>query len=114
MTRSAPPDVLDERAALLRVALRSEQLDALLVTSLANIAYLTGFFASAAALVVTPDTLVLVGDGRYADELEQRRRDYPAIDAVLLPRGDSYDPAIADRIAMCRACASASKPRTSA
>jgi len=39
--------------------------DALLVTNLTNIRYLTGFTGSAALLLVKSDELVLVTDGRY-------------------------------------------------
>jgi Xaa-Pro aminopeptidase len=41
---------------------------ALLVTRLVNIRYLTGFTGSAGVLVVRPDELVLVTDGRYRDQ----------------------------------------------
>ncbi|MEA2702538.1 MAG: hypothetical protein QOD63_483 [Actinomycetota bacterium] len=42
--------------------------DALLVTSLVNIRYLTGFTGSAAIVLVTPDSVVFVTDGRYAEQ----------------------------------------------
>ena len=42
--------------------------DALLVTNLINIRYLTGFTGSAGLLLVTPDDVVLVTDGRYRDQ----------------------------------------------
>ena len=42
--------------------------DALLVTNLTNIRYLTGFTGSAALLLVLPDDVVLVTDGRYRDQ----------------------------------------------
>ena len=42
--------------------------DALLVTSTTNVAYLTGFSGSAAMLLVGPDQLVLVTDGRYRSQ----------------------------------------------
>jgi len=49
----------------LRVLLDGAQVDALLVTHLTNIAYLTGFTGSAALLLVTPDNALFVTDGRY-------------------------------------------------
>jgi Xaa-Pro aminopeptidase len=61
-----PPDRRGERQAALRVALESEGLDALLVTHLPNIRYLTGFSGSAALLLVRPDTTTLITDFRYA------------------------------------------------
>ncbi|MGH9058305.1 MAG: M24 family metallopeptidase, partial [Acidimicrobiales bacterium] len=42
--------------------------DALIVTSLTNIRYLTGFTGSAGLLLVLPDRAVLVSDGRYATQ----------------------------------------------
>jgi len=42
--------------------------DALLVTHLTNIRYLTGFTGSAAVLVVLPDRLLLATDGRYQEQ----------------------------------------------
>jgi Xaa-Pro aminopeptidase len=58
------------RAARLRAQLT---VDALLVTKLVNIRYLTGFTGSAGLLLVLPEELLFVTDGRYreqaADEL---------------------------------------------
>lgn len=42
--------------------------DALLVTRLVNIRYLTGFTGSAALLLVRPDDVLFVTDGRYRDQ----------------------------------------------
>lgn len=61
-----PPDRRGERQAALRVALEGEGLDALLVTHLPNIRYLTGFTGSAALLLVRPDATLLITDFRYA------------------------------------------------
>ncbi|MCU1353575.1 MAG: Xaa-Pro aminopeptidase, partial [Acidimicrobiales bacterium] len=59
----APMDVA-ARAGRLRGAM-ADQVEALLVTSLTNIRYLTGFTGSAALLLVTADDLLFVTDGRY-------------------------------------------------
>ena len=61
-----PPDRRGERQAALRVALDDEGLDALLVTHLPNIRYLTGFSGSAALLLVRSDGTTLITDFRYA------------------------------------------------
>src|SRR5260370_15976326 len=53
--------------ALVR-ALESEGLDALLVTSLPNVRYLTGFSGSAALVVVTKADTLLVTDFRYDEQ----------------------------------------------
>lgn len=56
------------RLARLRGALRSKGLDALLVTSLPNIRFLSGFTGSNALCVVRGDKAVLVTDSRYAQQ----------------------------------------------
>ena len=43
-------------------------IDALLVTRLVNVRYLTGFTGSAGMVLVTPDTTTFVTDGRYRDQ----------------------------------------------
>jgi Xaa-Pro aminopeptidase len=60
-------DVAD-RATRLRAGCGAAGCDALLVTNLTNIRYLTGFTGSAALLLVRPDDLVFVTDGRYRDQ----------------------------------------------
>lgn len=89
-----PVDFLQARLRRLRQLLADQQLDALLVTSLANIAYLTGFHASAAALVVAPDELQLISDARYAAGLEARADAWTSIRPIQLAPGASYDEAI--------------------
>jgi Xaa-Pro aminopeptidase len=67
--RAALPamDVAD-RPTRLRARLDGAGCEALLVTDLTNIRYLTGFIGSAAMLLVTTDELVFVTDGRYRDQ----------------------------------------------
>jgi Xaa-Pro aminopeptidase len=60
------------RAARLRDRLGDAGCEALLVTRLANIRYLTGFTGSAARLLVLPDELVFVTDGRYRDQAAEQ------------------------------------------
>jgi Xaa-Pro aminopeptidase len=73
------PGLVDRLAALpamdvagrvghLRALLAADAVDGLLVTSLTNIRYLTGFTGSSGLVVVTPDELVLVTDGRYTEQ----------------------------------------------
>ena len=97
--RIAPADVLHARVAALAAALATRQLDALLVTNLSNVAYLTGFFASAGALVVTKNHVTLIGDGRYADALEDRARACAFLQTRMLTTGTSYDATIVDVLA---------------
>ena len=60
-------DVAD-RVPRLRARLAGAGCDALLVTDLTNIRYLTGFTGSAALVLVTADDLLFVTDGRYRDQ----------------------------------------------
>jgi Xaa-Pro aminopeptidase len=55
-----------ERQTRLREVLDKEGLDALLVTHLPNIRYLTGFTGSAALLLIRQDATILVTDFRYS------------------------------------------------
>ncbi|HEY1278425.1 MAG TPA: Xaa-Pro peptidase family protein [Acidimicrobiales bacterium] len=56
------------RAGRLRTVLRDAGCGGFLVTSLTNVRWLTGFSGSAGRVVVLPDELVLVTDGRYGDQ----------------------------------------------
>lgn len=56
------------RTRRLRARLAEEGLEALLVTRLPNVTYLTGFTGSAALLLVGPEEIVFVTDGRYAEQ----------------------------------------------
>jgi Xaa-Pro aminopeptidase len=52
----------------LRGRFEPESIDALLVTRLPNVRYLTGFAGSAALVLVGPDEIIFVTDGRYAEQ----------------------------------------------
>lgn len=77
---AAPPPATDRagwapmevagRADALREGLAGAEVDALLVTNLTNIRYLTGFTGSAALLLVSADRLTFVTDGRYGQQAE--------------------------------------------
>jgi Xaa-Pro aminopeptidase len=69
MTTGALPalDVAD-RIGRLRELFPEAGIDALFVTRLVNIRYLTGFTGSAALLLVGPDEVLFVTDGRYKDQ----------------------------------------------
>lgn len=61
-----PP--LAPRHARVRELMGSLELARLVVTAPANVTWLTGFAGSSGALLVEPDAVTLVTDGRYADE----------------------------------------------
>ena len=52
----------------LRALFPEAGIDALFVTRLVNIRYLTGFTGSAGLLLVGPDEVLFVSDGRYKDQ----------------------------------------------
>ena len=62
-----PMDVAG-RLGRLEPVLETAGVEALVVTNLTNIRYLSGFTGSAAVLIVRPGRSVLVTDGRYADQ----------------------------------------------
>ena len=96
--RIAPPDRLHARVQQVRASLSAKQLDGVVVASLPNIAYLTGFFASAAALVVTSDDVVLIGDSRYSESLANRAQECPFVRPRQLPIGESYEQGLVDAL----------------
>ncbi len=59
-----------ERLARLRQSLAASGLDALLVSALPNIRYLTGFSGSNGLVVVTPHACLLLTDFRYATQVK--------------------------------------------
>jgi Xaa-Pro aminopeptidase len=60
------------RLERLRAGLDAAECDALLVTRLVNVRYLTGFTGSAALLLVRPDRALFVSDGRYQEQSAQQ------------------------------------------
>ncbi len=63
-----PPMHVAGRVGRLRPLLPAAGCDALLVTKLVNIRYLAGFTGSAGLLLVLPQDLLFVTDGRYKDQ----------------------------------------------
>jgi len=63
-----PPLDVASRADRVRAAAAEQGCDALVVSDLTNVRYLTGFTGSAGVLVVRPDDLVLITDGRYREQ----------------------------------------------
>jgi Xaa-Pro aminopeptidase len=69
------PDAHDVRRDRLRILAGEVPADALLVTRLVNVRYLTGFTGSNAALLLTPDHAVLATDGRYVTQAGEQAPD---------------------------------------
>lgn len=59
-----------DRLARLRTSLAASQLDALLVSALPNVRYLTGFSGSNGIVLVTANEAVLITDFRYATQVK--------------------------------------------
>jgi Xaa-Pro aminopeptidase len=91
-----PRDALAARHQRVRAALAAEGIDALVVTHLPNIFYLTGFRGTAGIAVLGPDRLYLVIDFRYraaVDALLASPDGCPETTAIPVER--SYDEALA-------------------
>ena len=63
---------VSSRLGALREAIEAAECDALLVTSLVNVRYLTGFTGSAGMLLVTATDALLVSDGRYREQAREQ------------------------------------------
>ncbi len=74
-TAPLPAITVTGRLDRLRATFDEHEIDALVVTTLANVRYLTGFTGSAAILVVAGDVALLTTDGRYrtqsAEQIQQ-------------------------------------------
>jgi len=68
------PSPMDVRGRLARLALSLEgaEVDALVVTNLVNVRYLSGFTGSAAELSVGPSHALLATDGRYRTQAQEQ------------------------------------------
>jgi len=71
-TDIAPPLEVARRIDRLRPLFADAQVDALLVTTAANVRYLTGFTGSAGLVLVTEDNALLVTDGRYRTQADEQ------------------------------------------
>jgi Xaa-Pro aminopeptidase len=75
---------------------RQEGLDAILVTDLANVAYLTGFGGDSSYLIVTPTHVKFLSDARYE---EQTAEECPGLDAYFRRPGETQIQSTARRLA---------------
>ncbi len=72
MNAKLSPLDMTTRLPKLRGELETCEADALLVTNLVNVRYLTGFSGSAATFLVTEDAALLVTDGRYRTQAAEQ------------------------------------------
>ena len=96
----APTRALSRRHRLVREALTRAGLEALVVTSLPNVLYLTNFTGSSGIVVVEAERLRFVTDFRYVSALAASRgapHECPDLDVVVVD--GSYDATLASVIA---------------
>ena len=91
---------LSRRHRLVREAAARQSVEALVVTSRANIFYLTNFTGSSAIAVVTPDRLHFITDFRYVTAVESLQQSAEACPDLQLTVVDgSYDATLARLLA---------------
>ncbi|MBZ5556892.1 MAG: Xaa-Pro peptidase family protein [Acidobacteriia bacterium] len=96
----APSAALSARHRAVRRAMAARSLDALVVTSLPNVLYLTNFTGSAAIVVVTAARVYVLTDFRYLTALAEASRTARACpDLEVIKVAGSYDGALADLLA---------------
>jgi Xaa-Pro aminopeptidase len=96
----APSAALSRRHDALRRESADRSLDALVITSLSNVLYLTNFTGSAAIVVLTADRLHFITDFRYVTALAEMAQTEFACPGLELVRVEgSYDAALAGLLA---------------
>ncbi|MEO7717633.1 MAG: Xaa-Pro peptidase family protein [Capsulimonas sp.] len=75
-------DALAVRLDALRKAIAAKDLDALLLTNITNIGYMTGFSGSSAYGLVTAEEAILITDGRYAIRVREEAPNFTPIIAA--------------------------------
>ena len=96
----APSLTLSQRHQTVRQALAARSLEALVVTSLPNVLYLTNFTGSSAIVVLTADQLFFITDFRYLTVLDEAKRmphACPGLEMVIV--NGSYDTTLASLLA---------------
>src|SRR5438132_9492930 len=97
---SAPSRTLKRRHDAVREAIAARGLDALVVTSLPNILYLTNFTGSSAIVIVTANRLFFLTDFRYVTAIADTHgmsHECPGLDLVTVD--GPYDASLAGVIA---------------
>jgi len=93
----APSAALARRHDTIRRALDEHRLDALVITALPNILYLTNFTGSSAIVVVSADRLRFLTDSRYLTVIDETRgQGYECPGLELVAVEGSYDAKLAE------------------
>jgi Xaa-Pro aminopeptidase len=93
---SEPMERFVNRREKLREALSSEEVDAFLVNSSTNVAYLTGFSGDSSVLVLGRQIDRMISDGRFTMQIEQ---ECPGLEAHIRLPGQEMVPTIAQVVA---------------
>jgi len=92
----APSAALSRRHAAIRQSMLDQALEALIVISLPNIAWLTNYAGSSAIVVLTAETLPFITDSRYVTAVSDMQQTAHACPGLQLTVVDgSYDVALA-------------------
>ena len=83
----------EKRRDRLQHLVRTEGLDALLVSSPVNVTYLTGFSGDSTYLVLAPDRVLLVSDARFTGQLAD---ECPGLEAHIRPPTKKLQEAVAE------------------
>jgi Xaa-Pro aminopeptidase len=80
-------------------AIKDEGLDAVLVSNVHNVTYLTGFSGDSTQLILGRDTALLVSDFRYISQIEE---ECPGLDTKIRPTTQSLQAAVIEAIKQLR------------
>ena len=105
MTTHMPALEVATRLERLRETLADAEVDALVVTTLANVRYLTGFTGSAGVVVVTEKGATLTTDGRYRTQSAEQLATAAVDSMVAITIGDAQTQRDAVRAALVDAAA---------
>src|SRR6186997_589716 len=95
----APSPALERRHRIIRQDMAARGLDALVVTALPNVLYLTNFGGTSAIVVVTADRVLFITDFRYVTTMEEAGRSSCACpDLELVIVDGSYDGTLASTL----------------
>jgi Xaa-Pro aminopeptidase len=97
----AKSDTLKRRHQAIRATLAEQNLDALVVTSLPNILYLTTFTGTSAIVILTADRVELLTDFRYVTAVRELQRECPDVELTTVE--GSYDAMLVQRLASATA-----------
>jgi Xaa-Pro aminopeptidase len=86
-------DRTPQRREKLKKTLKADSVDALLISSLVNVRYLTGFTGSDAALLLMRNRAIVLSDGRYTTQLGE---ECPTLEIHIRPTGTTMNDAVAE------------------